>query len=372
MEAATATVVVYALFWLVLLLSIRVNPERGSVKPVLRPRRFSVIVPFRNEKDTVGRMLSSLLNSQQASVFEEIIAVNDHSEDGGEEEVSALALRYPSLRLLHLPPDEQGKKAALRRGIESANSSWCLALDADVMPDASLAGYLSATALPDSGMVLFPVLPREGGGILTALQLWEFVALMELTRGSCRLGAPVLANGACLAFSRAEALGAKGLHPEGASSGDDLALLLHFRRLGAPVRFAEMDVAAVRFSAPENLQAWLSQRLRWTSKLGAYPDAALFLSASCIGLANLASLACLAAWAAGMGSEVLLVPGIKFAVDLLVVLAGSTRWKIKGNPLGWLPMALLVYPLYGSFMVFASFWAKPEWKGRKVQLGDAG
>jgi len=367
-----AVLVAYAFFWGVLKLPFRMNPK-GVQKPLeLSPRRFSVIIPFRNEKGKVGRLISSLISSPGSEVFKEIIAVNDHSEDGGDEEVVVLQSKYSKLRIIQLLPGETGKKMALMRGMEATQSKWCLILDADVVPDARLGSYLQIKPLPDSGMLVFPVLPCEGSGLLASLQFWEFVALMELTRGSCRIGFPMLANGACLAFSRAEALEAKGMHPRAASSGDDLALLQHFRRIEATIEFATMGIPAVRFFAPRKLQKLCSQRLRWTSKLGAYPDTMLFMGAACIGLANVVAFACILAWTMGMDSYLLIVPGVKFAIDLLIVLTGSTGKKIKVSSLLWLPIALLIYPLYSSFIVFASFWAKPEWKGRKVQLSNAG
>jgi cellulose synthase/poly-beta-1,6-N-acetylglucosamine synthase-like glycosyltransferase len=219
-------------------------------------------------------------------------------------------------------------------------------------------------------MVLFPVMPWRGSGLWNALQFWEFAALMELTRASSRRGLPVLANGACLAISRKEALNVRTWHPGSASSGDDLALLQYCRRQGLPVVFAEMPGPAVRFRAAESGPAMISQRLRWTSKLGAYPDGSLYFSAGIIGLANLSVVLWAIVWLSGWTSASLLIPAMKFGTDLLVV-AGSTRIKGKGAPWIWLPVALLVYPVYGSFIACASFWSRPEWKGRKVKLSNA-
>ncbi|HVT45188.1 MAG TPA: glycosyltransferase [Thermoanaerobaculia bacterium] len=92
---------------------------------------LSVIVPCYNERATVAELLRRV---REVPIDKEILVVDDRSTDGSRDVVSALAAEWPEIRHL-LQPENQGKGAALRRGIAEARGDIVLIQDADLEYD---------------------------------------------------------------------------------------------------------------------------------------------------------------------------------------------------------------------------------------------
>jgi len=92
---------------------------------------LSVIVPCYNERATVAELLRRV---KDVPIDKEIIVVDDKSTDGSKDVVATLAQQWPEIRHI-LQPVNQGKGAALRRGIEEARGEIVLIQDADLEYD---------------------------------------------------------------------------------------------------------------------------------------------------------------------------------------------------------------------------------------------
>ncbi|HEX2832262.1 MAG TPA: glycosyltransferase [Thermoanaerobaculia bacterium] len=100
----------------------------SEVRPTL-----SVIVPCYNERATVAELLRRV---REVPIDKEIIVIDDQSKDGSRDVVAKLATEWPELRHL-IQPVNQGKGAAIRRGIEEARGDIVLIQDADLEYDPS-------------------------------------------------------------------------------------------------------------------------------------------------------------------------------------------------------------------------------------------
>src|SRR5689334_24499494 len=105
-------------------------PDITIRRPMAEPRPplLSVIVPCYNERATVAELLRRV---KSVPVDKEIIVVDDKSTDGSKDVVAALAQQWPEIRHI-LQPFNQGKGAALRRGIQEARGEIVLIQDADL------------------------------------------------------------------------------------------------------------------------------------------------------------------------------------------------------------------------------------------------
>ncbi|MBM4089261.1 MAG: glycosyltransferase [Planctomycetes bacterium] len=95
--------------------------------------RLSVLVPARNEADTIESAATTL--SQQDYPSLEILLINDRSEDETGSIMDRVAAANPRIRAIHvtdLPEGWLGKVHALDRGCAEADGQWLLLTDADV------------------------------------------------------------------------------------------------------------------------------------------------------------------------------------------------------------------------------------------------
>jgi len=106
---------------------------RDRSPPPGRWPRVSLIVPARNEVETLGPAMRSRLAEGYPAL--EVVLVDDRSTDGTGALVDAIAAEDSRVRALHLdsiPPGWLGKLHAMSEGLLRATGEWILFSDADV------------------------------------------------------------------------------------------------------------------------------------------------------------------------------------------------------------------------------------------------
>ncbi len=163
--------------------------DRDPVSPAGYPR-VSIIVPARNEEETIEQALNTLLALEYENY--EVIAVNDRSTDRtgqimerlsqNPHAVAQIATRVghpmstkPILRVIHhteLPAGWLGKTHAMWTAANQATGDWLLFTDADVLfkPDSLRRALAYAEAEPADHVVLFPqmIMKRPGEYMMIA------------------------------------------------------------------------------------------------------------------------------------------------------------------------------------------------------------
>ena len=149
--------------------------DRDRVLPSGNPR-VSIIVPARNEEETIEQALGTLLALNYDNY--EVIAVNDRSTDRtGEimEKLAASPAAHGCLRVVHhreLPAGWLGKTHAMWTAANEASGDWLLFTDADVLfkPDSLRRALAYAESEPADHVVLFPqmIMKRPGEYMMIA------------------------------------------------------------------------------------------------------------------------------------------------------------------------------------------------------------
>ncbi|GIW62520.1 MAG: glycosyl transferase family 2 [Patescibacteria group bacterium] len=97
--------------------------------------KLSVIIPFLNEEENLGKLYEELLaNLEKLNLEYEIIFVNDGSTDNGSDIVKKFVKTNPSVFLIEHKV-KKGKGDALATGLKKASGSLILFMDADLQDD---------------------------------------------------------------------------------------------------------------------------------------------------------------------------------------------------------------------------------------------
>jgi len=118
--------------------------------------KLSVVIPVYNERYLVRELVERVLAVSIPDIHEiELLVVDDGSKDGSREILRELAVAHPDrLRLLEQPAN-QGKGAALRRGIAAATGDLIVFQDADLEYDPRDYARLVRPFLEDGADVVY-------------------------------------------------------------------------------------------------------------------------------------------------------------------------------------------------------------------------
>ncbi len=332
---------------------------------------LSVVVAFRNEAGFLENLLTVLLHQTYPDSLLEFIFVNDHSTDGGDQIIEKFIAANKKRNIRLLDSDEKGKKAALRKGIASADGTLIVTTDADCLPKKSwLAEIAVLYEEKQPRLILGPVIYHKETSFLQKLFSLDFISLVASGAGSAEIGLPFMGNAANMAFEKkifAEAE-SDALHT-GFTSGDDVFFIHYVRKKFGrkAIAFIKNEEAIVQTPAPEDLKMFFAQRIRWGSKARAYSQPWALAVSYIIFFFNFLLTAILvfclftSHWFAAI---YLLFIILKTVVDFPLLYAFS-RFAGKRYLLPFVFPFEMVYPVYISYVAIRGLFPY-QWKGRKV------
>jgi glycosyltransferase involved in cell wall biosynthesis len=207
-------------------------------KPAHIASRVAILIPARDEEDSIISAVQSVLNQELLDQFE-VVVLNDGSTDATAEKLSTLT--HPKLRVINgeseLPSGWLGKNWACHRLSESVDADFLVFIDSDVTLE-PLAVASAINGLIENQLHLVSPYPRQLAPTLLArivqpLLQWSWLTTVPLrtTRLSLRPSLAV-ANGQFL-VCRADSYATSGGHKEIKSEVlDDIELLRLFYRNG--------------------------------------------------------------------------------------------------------------------------------------------
>jgi poly-beta-1,6-N-acetyl-D-glucosamine synthase len=220
----------------------------------------TILVAAYNEESSIADTLRSIDAQRYPGPFE-VIVIDDGSKDGTVAAVEAHP--YPWLRLLRQPRN-QGKAAALNRGLAEATHEYVITLDADsyLYGDALqrlVERYFSDPA--GTRAVAGTVLVRNSRtNWITRAQEWDyFHGIAAIKRVQSLYQGTMVAQGAFSMYDRTALLDIGGWKD---CVGEDIVLTWDMLARGWRVGHAED--ACCFTNAPDNLKQFLRQRQRWS------------------------------------------------------------------------------------------------------------
>ena len=123
--------------------------------------RIAVVIPAYNEAGNIGRLIQETVAAVPPATLQEIIVVDDASDDGTGEEVKALIPCYQALRYLR-HARRAGQSAALRNGVAAATAPVIATMDGDGQNDPADIMRLLSKLGPEGGEPAMVAGLREG------------------------------------------------------------------------------------------------------------------------------------------------------------------------------------------------------------------
>ena len=324
---------------------------------------ISVIIPFRNEIDCLPDLLLALQNQNLDSDLFEVIAVNDHSTDEGEQFIKEQTIFRGNLVLVN--SEASGKKNALKEGILKAKGDFIATIDADCIAHVGWLSYIKAYF--DNGqadMLIGPVKMLRSASFLSYFESIDFYSL-QMSGASCAmLGNPVFCSGANLAFKKDYWYEAeKNSAGKNKESGDDVFLLHAFKKLKRKIVFINHPHAMVSTETTGSFLAFFRQRVRWGGKTTSYKDIPAIVLASIVFMANLSVLIFLFLWILGKMSifYFILLFCSKMFADYLLLMQGRNFFDVY-YPFYMHLLFSLLYPLVLVATAFGGMLLPERWK----------
>lgn len=329
---------------------------------------ISLILPVRNEAQTIRLVLQRLISQRYPTDKYEIVVVDDHSTDATVSIVEQFISQTKQVALYLIQSAEHGKKNAITAGIHKSKGEIILTTDADCsMGDEWLAAVNTYFADSHVKMVCGAVKIEGSDTVFSRMQAIELASLVGSGAAALHLELPLMCNGANLAYRKAtfsEVGGYEGnFH---IPSGDDEFLLRKIAgRYPHGVVFNADKKSVVSTQAQKTWGEFMQQRIRWAGKWQEGTDwrtKSIALMVICFHIAVLVLIMMMITGYVNWVTGVVLL--ILKACSEFFFLNGVTSWlTLRWN---WFAFILLQasYSFYAVWIGVLSNFMKPVWKGR--------
>ena len=339
--------------------------KRFSKKEFTPKTSFTIVVPFRNEKENLPNLLHSISLLHYPKELVEVILVNDDSE-----EVFSVQDLVFSLKVIkNERKSNSPKKDAIETAIQVAKNDWIITTDADCLVQKDwLTIYDQYIQENEVEMVASGVCYVPKSGFLSAFQNLDFLSLQGATIGSFGINQPFMCNGANFAYSKQffkELNGFQG--NETIASGDDVFLLQKAISV-APEKVGFL-LAKESIVATKPVTTWsdlFQQRVRWASKSTGYSSIYGKLLALVVFGGNLAWIVSFLLWLVGLLDQniFMLFVALKFIIDFILLYKTANFFESK---LQYVLASSLLYPFFSVSVAVYSLFGKYSWKGRNFK-----
>jgi poly-beta-1,6-N-acetyl-D-glucosamine synthase len=330
-----------------------------------RERFISVIIPFRNEAFNIPSLVKSLHEQNYNKEKFEVILVDDHSQDDsfGIAEKSVTG----TFKVVQLPKETNGKKAALGFGIQQASGEVIVTTDADCeAPRQWLIKINQYFENEDTKMVVGPV-RLHSPSLFSKMQALEFSSLIGVAGATIGFGKPIMCNGANLAFKKSAYQEVNGyIGNEQIPSGDDEFLMRKMAsRWKDSIRFLNDRQAVVSTLSQKSLVAFIQQRLRWAGKWKHNSSSFTQLVALTILFFNVCFIVffCWCLLGDPLWKTAVSLWMVKMFAEMLFLFPVSSFLSLRWNWLSFFALQFL-YPFYVVFIGVLSQTKGYEWKNR--------
>ncbi|HRG32465.1 MAG TPA: glycosyltransferase [Saprospiraceae bacterium] len=353
------------------------NQKEFNLDPSFVPTtKVSVIVPVRNEEDSLQQCTESILKQNYPTHLFELIVVDDQSDDNTPqilENIKDQRLRVMRLGVYKRTTITGSKKKAIAYGISHASGDLMITTDADCIHGENWIQTIVACYQEfKPKLIVAPVLIQKEKTLLNLFQDADFINSYMVHLAGIRSGLFYLGSGANLAYEKSVFLETDPYaNNQYIASGDDLFLIQKVKeKYSGKIYPLKAIEATVQTIGATSVRSFFSQRLRWAGKLKNSSSFNMLLVSSFIwvfriGLLTFTLITLVLEeytyFYSGLG-----LLFIHFLLDFILIHQSSSFFK-RGYILKWILPIEVMYTIY-FFVLGLLSWLpiKLEWKDRKI------
>ena len=310
-------------------------------------KSISVLIPFRNEEDSLPALIQEL-EKQWLPSYGEIIFIDDHSTDSSKDIVLSSSLVNRSLLSLR---EGEGKKAALKYALGKVKYTHVSQIDADtVISDNYFEKLLVKRADYTTGLIRY----TSESSLINLYQRWENLAMMFTTRLAIQLKIPLMSNGANSNYKTQHVD-----YNDDYASGDDLFNMYSIFESGGVIAFN--DQTWVETKCAPDFKSFFNQRMRWMKKSGGLANFKFRLLSVLLLISQLSPFYIFF----DQSYEFIFLVVLKLLLELIGMMSINRKLKYKGLFPFYFVMVLL-YPIAIILLLLISFFSSVSWKGRRL------
>lgn len=331
---------------------------------------FSIVVPFRNEEESISNLLKSVLTIDYPIANFEVIFVDDESSDASRNKITD-SLKDSKIKysiINNYRYSNSPKKDAVTNAIKKAQFNWIITTDADCyLPETWLTSYNNFIDSKQPKMVVSPVIYRNDGSFFEEFQYLDFISLQNATIGCFGIEKPFLCNGANLAYRKDIFESLNGFENNNhVASGDDVFLLEKFtERFPNDVHYLKHYDAIVATEPAHSFKTLVQQRVRWAAKTTSYNNWFSKFVGLIVLLMNATILDAFIFNVIGVinFNQLLLFLFLKIIIDHIFL---NTTSKFFRRPIcvRYYLINSLLYPVFSVYIAFYAMLFNYKWKGR--------
>jgi len=344
----------------ILYLAVNFSITENDTSSKKQNKTVSILIPFKNEAHNLKSLLNNLINQNYPKEKLEIIFIDDNSTDAGNEIIKNFTQKYKYIK--STLSKEQGKKNALKLGVQQSTAEIIIHTDADVSLNKNWVNSIVNNFNDEKTLLSFGSVVFEYNSFFAKLQSLELISLSGIAASTAIIKHPILISGANLAYRKhlkqtfVESI-------NNIASGDDMFFLEKVKKkYPNSIKYIKDTNNIVKTNTARNIKSLINQRIRWAGKTRKMKDLEIILTGLLSFLSN-SSIIIISISYVWNNNIILILSAviIKFFTEFMALFIYSKHFNQR-ELIVFFPILFFIYPVYIISIASFSLFLKPRWK----------
>jgi len=337
---------------------------KSKIDQTLVQKKFSILIPFRNEEKNLDALLESIQNLNYNFENFEILLIDDESTDNSIAIVKKWQQTIPNIQILqNVRISNSPKKDAIQVGLKTSKFDFIITTDADcILPKDWLHCYNTTIIKTNALLVAGPIKIKNTLGLINQYQLFDSLSLLGTTMGAFGIKKPIMCNAANMGFHKQTYIETEDNNSKITSGDDIFTLEIFVRNFPSKIQYLNSVAAIVSTKAETNWKTTLQQRIRWAAKSTHYKNTFTKL----VGLIVLATQLLLLISIVYQPFNAIYYWVLKICIDFVLIFTTAKKTDQTVSILKYIPIAI-IYPFINTYIGIKALFGGYTWKQRSFK-----